>query len=569
MLGDDQLLELLRGGESDRVEFTSDGEGKNADEKIRRNVCAFCNDLPGHGKPGALFIGVNDDGSRAGAPVTKELLHRLSELRLNAGIHPFPVVAAGEKTLNGVRMAVVTVEPSRAPPVSYKGDIWVRVGPTCRRATREEEEILIERRRGMGGGRSFDRIAAYPRAGIEDLDIGLFHEYLRAAVSPRSLAENERPDESRLRAMDFMTPDSEATHGALLCFGGDPQRWLGGAYIQFLRCPGTEIVSAAAAVDHRQIGGTVFRQIRDIESLMKVHIQTPAVLGGPRRADFPAYPSVALEQAVRNAVLHRAYEGSNAPIQCYWFSDRVEISSPGGPYGRVTVKNFGQDGLTDYRNVKLAEAMKNMNFIERYGFGIRAIRREMERNGNPAPEFRVGGTNVTVVLRKLDLGALSAKAAELGCCQALFQFKREWDSNRDEAALRLPRALCPDENIPGFAARSVSAAAASMSAKQAALDALRKYVARPRESKAPPVPLARVMHLLRELFGAAESETREAFKESAAGAFPGEDRARENDEAEFRRLSESPPSLSEMESDINREAATGRMRALISWERGD
>ena len=566
MLTDEELLEILRRGEeSDRVEFTSEGEGERADDKIRRNVCAFSNDLRGHGKPGVLFIGVNDDGSCAKMPVTRGMMEKLSELRLNAGIHPFPIAIPDKKTLDGCEMAVVMVAPSHSPPVSYKGNIWVRSGPTCRKATREEEEFLIERRRSLAS-KPFDSIAPHPRAGVEDLDIGLFHEYLRMSVSPQSLAENERSDETRMRSMNFMTPDGEVTHGALLCFGKDPQRWLGGAYIQFLRCPGTDIVSAAEAVDHKEIRGTIFRQIRDIESLMKVHIQTPAIIGSPRRVDFPAYPAVALEQAIRNAVLHRSYEGTNAPIQCYWFSDRVEISSPGGPYGRVTVSNFGQEGLTDYRNLKLAEAMKDMEFIERYGFGIRAIRRSMERNGNPEPEFRVGETNATVVLRKLDLGALSAKAAELGCCQALIQFKREWDSNPGEGAIHIPGVLCLDESFPGFPAQSFSAKLEPLSAKEIAYAALREHTMRHRISETaftPLVPMARIMHLLRELFGAEEPEMREKFKNSTACKTPDEEKTHEADELEFRRLAESPPPLSEVEADIHREAANERMQALM------
>ena len=574
MLTDDELLELLRGGESDRVEFTSE----YAEDKIRRNVCAFANDLPGHGKPGALFIGVNDDGSCAGMPVTDELLVKLSELSRNAKIHPFPIVTPDRKTLNGCEMVVVAVAPSYSPPVSYKGDIWVRVGPTCRKAAREEEQILIERRRGKPT--TFDKNAAVPRAGIGDLDIGVFHEYLDMAISPEALAENDRTDEERLKSMGFMSPDGEANYGALLCFGKDPQKWLGGAYIQFLRCPGTEIVSAAEAIDHRQIRGGIFRQIREIESLMKVHIQTPAIIGSPRRVDFPAYPAVALEQAIRNAILHRSYEGTNAPIQCYWFSDRVEISSPGGPYGRVTIARFGEENLTDYRNLTLAEAMNKAEFIERFGFGIRAIRRSMERNGNPEPEFRVGETNVTVVLRKLDLGALVAKAAELACCQGLLMFaqgcERAMRTGRTHTAsgFELSRVLLIPEtsslgDMSGFDEVEISASLcgddAAESQKKAAIKAVEKYTTRNNNRHAPLVRMARIMYILHEQFGIGE----ECIRNNLAASFicngPEEEKKREYDEQKFKRLIKEKPSLEELGKDINHESEDEKMKALVQW----
>ena len=589
MLTDDELLELLRGGESDRVEFTTDGESAGADDKIRRNVCAFANDLPGHGKPGAMFIGVNDDGSCANIPRTKILTEKLSELRLNAGIHPFPVVAVDEKTLNDCRMVTVIVEPSRSGPTSYNGDIWVRSGPTCRKATQEEEDALVERRSGMRKD-TYDCVAVYPRAGVKELNIGLFHEYLSMAVSPDSLAENNRTDDARMRAMGFMTPDNAVTWGAILCFGKNPQKWLRGAYIQFLRCPGTEIVSAAEAIDHKQIDGTISRQIQVIESLMKVHIQTPAIIGGERRVDFPAYPYVALQQAIRNAVLHRSYEGTNAPIQCYWFNDRVEISSPGGPYGRVTVDNFAsQEGMTDYRNPKLAEVMGKTQLIEKYGYGIGAIRRSMKRNGNSPPEFRVGETNVTVVLRKLDLDALAAKAAELVCCQGLFRLKRDWDSKPPEQVIVQISGVSKFGDNPGFPkwqgrASQFHARGENISAKAVALEVtanytMRKLIGEPVISSASPesrdktsgpkltslVKMARIMYILRELFGAEESEMRTVLERSLFDEYPipGEKQARKKDDADFRHLLETRPSLAEIEANVNREMADKRMQALL------
>ena len=58
-LTDDELLTLLDDIESDRVERKESFKGESPD-KVRQAVCAFANDLPGHGKPGVIFIGVKD-----------------------------------------------------------------------------------------------------------------------------------------------------------------------------------------------------------------------------------------------------------------------------------------------------------------------------------------------------------------------------------------------------------------------------------------------------------------------------------------------------------------------------
>ena len=103
---------------------------------------------------------------------------------------------------------------------------------------------------------------------------------------------------------------------------------------------------------------------------------------------------------MRNAVLHRTYEGTSAPVRITWFNDRIEVLNPGGPYGQVTRANFGQPGVTDYRNPYLAEAMKNLGYVQRFGLGIPLARRALADNGNPPLEYQVEDTYVLAVLRR-------------------------------------------------------------------------------------------------------------------------------------------------------------------------
>lgn len=100
------------------------------------------------------------------------------------------------------------------------------------------------------------------------------------------------------------------------------------------------------------------------------------------------------------AVLHRNYDGTNAPVHIYWFSNRIEIHSPGGPFGQVSRENFGNPGVTDYRNPHLAEAMRTLGYIQRFGLGIQIARAELIKNNNPAPEFTVEPSHVLVIVRR-------------------------------------------------------------------------------------------------------------------------------------------------------------------------
>ena len=83
-----------------------------------------------------------------------------------------------------------------------------------------------------------------------------------------------------------------------------------------------------------------------IDEIIDANISVAAdVRTGVTEIKSPDYPIVALQQLIRNAVLHRTYEATNAPVRVYWFSDRIEIHNPGGLYGQVTPENFGQAGL--------------------------------------------------------------------------------------------------------------------------------------------------------------------------------------------------------------------------------
>jgi len=123
------------------------------------------------------------------------------------------------------------------------------------------------------------------------------------------------------------------------------------------------------------------------------------VTSSPVERRQPDYPLDALQQIIRNAVLHRSYE-TNTPVSWYWFADRVEIHSPGGLYGRVNETNFGQPYATDYRNPTLAAGLKLFGFVQRFGIGITLTRKACEDNGNPAPEFAFSVSSVLAVIRR-------------------------------------------------------------------------------------------------------------------------------------------------------------------------
>jgi ATP-dependent DNA helicase RecG len=396
---DEELESLLNDIESDRAERKESFKGGDAPKKARQAVCAFANDLPNHNEAGVLFIGAQDDGTPSGTEITDQLLCSLADMKTDGNILPLPVLLVEKRVLKGAEMAVVTVLPSDMPPVKYEGRIWIRPGPRRALANEQDERILIEKRRYKNI--PFD-IYPVPSAKISDLSKLIFeNEFLPAAFAPDVLEANGRSYAERLATCKMTTSPEETTPTVLglLALGKSPQDFLPGAYIQFLRIDGTEL--ADPVIDAENIGGTIVELLRRAEEKLKAHNRTAIdIVSAPTHRKELPYPPAAMQQILYNAVMHRTYESTNAPVRVYWFNDRIEINNPGGPYGNVTSENFGKAGITDYRNPNLAAVLKIFGFVQAFGRGIATAEKAMKENGNPALTFETDQSAVVCTLRR-------------------------------------------------------------------------------------------------------------------------------------------------------------------------
>jgi ATP-dependent DNA helicase RecG len=377
-LTDAQVLALMADLESDRVERT---ESTTNTDKFSEAVCAFANDFPNHRKPGYLLIGVRKDGRPSGLTVTERLLESLAGLRRDGNIQPLPAITVSKHGFEGGDVAVVAVEPALLPPVNYRGRVWIRVGPSKGVATEQEERILSERR--SMSARSFDAEPCQGSA-IEDLSLRLFGEYRAAAVADEIIAANHRTPSEQLAALRFFDLRSNLpTHAGLLLFGLNPRFFLPGAYVQFVVWPGTDVTDSP--ISEREVSGDLRSVVSQVQEIFRARIQIAVErTGGISERYRPDFPEVALSELFNNAIMHRDYQ-SNTPIRVYWFLDRVEIISPGGLVGEVTKETL--ETRSSYRNPIIAEAMKTLGYVNRYGSGIRLAQRRLAEAGHAPAIF--------------------------------------------------------------------------------------------------------------------------------------------------------------------------------------
>lgn len=387
-----ELYDLLAKHEADRVEFTTSTRDT---DKFSEAVCAFANDLPNHGSPGYLVVGVDDAGRFAGICVTDEFLRNLGGLRDDGNIQPLPALSVEKLTTTQGEVAVVTVQPALLPPVRYKGRICIRNGPRRGYATEHEERILIERR--VSQAKTFD---AQPCLGsaLDDLSKPLFLiDYRQQAVAAEVIAENNRSVEQQLASLRFFDQKNGCpTHAGILLFGLDVRKWLPGAYIQFLRIEGDSL--AAPVSNDRELYGDLLTVLRELDALVDAQLtQFPVVESGLRERNVESYPRVAVRELLMNAVMHRDY-ASTAPLRITWLGDRMEIQSPGGLYGEASPANFPRQ--TSYRNPVIAEALKTLGYVNRYGRGVLRAQDALAANGSPPAEFQFDAGYVLATIRR-------------------------------------------------------------------------------------------------------------------------------------------------------------------------
>jgi ATP-dependent DNA helicase RecG len=393
MLTPEQLKEVLTSTEADRIERTRSTTNTT---KFREAICAFSNDMAEHGKPGYLLIGVEDDGSLSpNGVITDDVQKQFAAYRDDGHILPQPMMAVFKQAHpDGGEFLVVEVQPSEIPPVRFDGRVHIRVGPRRATASEAEERRLSERR--SVHYRTFDA-APCLGATLDDLDLDAFQNtYRREAVDPEVIRENGRTVEEQLAALRFYNPIKGCpTNAGVILFGKEPLNFFSGAYVQFTRFDGLQMEDGP--VEEKQFSGALMVVLRELDMFIKSRFtQKPVKETALRERLIWDYPEAAVREIMMNAVLHRDYQ-FNRPTSLYFFSDRIEIQNPGGLYG-LAQENF--PGLNDYRNPILAEAMKPLGYVNRYGYGIRLAQRSMEQNGSPPIEFTPAQHHFLAVIRK-------------------------------------------------------------------------------------------------------------------------------------------------------------------------
>ena len=176
------------------------------------------------------------------------------------------------------------------------------------------------------------------------------------------------------------------THAGLLFFGKDPSEYIPQNEIRIARFRG---VTRIEFIDSQEIKGPFYKMLDEVEAFFKRNTRLASKVVEFKRVDIPEYPYEAIREAAINAIAHRDYTRRGAPIIMSIFDDRVEISNPGGLLPGLSIKNL--EGRHETRNKKICSIFHHTMDMEKFGTGIRKMKRLMKEHGLPEPELREEG----------------------------------------------------------------------------------------------------------------------------------------------------------------------------------
>lgn len=137
----------------------------------------------------------------------------------------------------------------------------------------------------------------------------------------------------------------------------------------------------------------------EILIFIRRHTRIGAKIGEIKREDVYQYPPLALREAVINALVHANYALRGTASQIAIFSNRIEITSPGGlglTYGQTLDSALA--GVSMIRNRMMGRIFRELKLIERLGTGLQRILDAYQPLVAKQPEFIDFDTHFRVTL---------------------------------------------------------------------------------------------------------------------------------------------------------------------------
>lgn len=380
--------------ETDRIEFKADFNP----EPILRTICAFANDFHNYGG-GYIVVGIEENNGKPVLPpkgINIDSADRLQKeiLNISAYLKPTYTPIVGIEKFQDKDILVIWVPGGATRPYSAPATLgkdkeykyYIRKLSSTVITKNDELKELIS----LTATVPFDDRINH-RATVEDIKLPLIQSFLKEIGSELLEESRSMPLTDLCRQMAIVDGGDEylkPRNIALLFFNDEPGKFFPYIQIDVVHFPddeGGDIIQEAifkGPLDHQLT--TALRHIKNnfiIERVLKIPGQAEA-------KRFFNYPYEAIEEALVNAVYHRSYE-IREPIEVRINRTSISVVSHPGPDPSISTEDIKAGRMISrrYRNRRIGEFLKELDFTEGRGTGVPKMRRSLQNNGSNNPVF--------------------------------------------------------------------------------------------------------------------------------------------------------------------------------------
>lgn len=364
-----------------------------------KTVCAFANDLDNWGG-GYIVIGVEEKDGRPvfplkGIPADKIDAYQKDIFSKCKLIRPGYMPIIGVETFQEKQFIILWCpggdsRPYSSPKTMAKDNKerihYIRKSSNSVEPTDDEEKDLFS----LANRIPFDDRINH-QAEITDLNLTLIQSFLKEINS--GLYEQSKSGDfielcSAMNIISNLPEYIKPKNVGLMFFSNEPDKFFPYAQIDIVQFPqglgGDNIIE-------NTFKGPIHQQLKDALRFIQNNIITERVIKHPDRAEadrFFNYPYAAIEEALSNAVYHRAYD-VREPIEVRIENNKIEIVSFPGPDRSVTIEGLKNYHVSNrrYRNRRIGEFLKELHLTEGRNTGFTKILNALKTNGSPMPEF--------------------------------------------------------------------------------------------------------------------------------------------------------------------------------------
>lgn len=346
-------------------------EGKTLEYKENTNSNTFMKTISAYANygDGKIIFGISDDGKVVGINDPVSACLNL-ENKINDAINPVPEYSLDIQKDSTI---VLTVYEGQYKPYVYKGKAYKRSDSSTVEVERLEYNRLVLEGRNM----SFE----------ESISIKQDLSFYKLEQEFKEIMKITELNTDILKTLDLYSDKNGFNNAAALL--ADKNTFKGIDIIRF----GNNIDEI---MERKTIEGvSILTQLNESIQMFQSYYQYEKIQDTQRKK-IDKIPEKAFREAIANVLVHRTWD-VNASIKVSMYSDKIEISSPGGLPVEISKEEYLNGQISIFRNPIIGNVFFRLKYIEKFGTGIMRINYAY-KDALENPQYEIYENSIKVIL---------------------------------------------------------------------------------------------------------------------------------------------------------------------------